>query len=262
MQQKGDVMKGCGWPYRAYGIALLMFLLVGGLAANADQIRLKDGKEIEGMILQKDGESVILRLPRASVEAVNGKALPPPVTVGAMAPDFNAVDLSGAPQSMVGYRGNVTLLQFWATWCPHCRSDVPFMKEVQAQYKDKGLKILTVSIDQKLDDLQQFLVKEQLSYPVISALSKPELPDLYESQGVPGYFLIDAKGRIANLWRGSLSEGSAAGKTELHDALAKLFEADQPAASMKPAVASPNAATQPSTPERKSRASSKRSKNS
>ena len=257
MKRQGRKIIGAAWAVLALMAANDVVMPV-----DAEQIRFKDGKEIDGMILQKDGESVIVRLPRESVQAVNGNALPPPVTVGSMAPDFQAVDLGGAPQNLADYRGHVTLLQFWATWCPHCRSDVPFMKEVQARYQDQGFKMLTVSIDQKLDDLQRFVVKEQLPYPVISALSKPELPDLYESQGVPGYFLIDQQGKIANLWRGSLSEGQAAGKTELRDALAKLLPADQPAASMKPIDASPHAnATPSSTPEKKFRSSARRSKN-
>lgn len=239
--------------HAASGLAVLALLCAGHLAARAEQIRFKDGKEIEGMLLQRDETSLILRVPRASVDTVNGKTLPPPVTVGTTAPDFQAVDLGGTPQSMAAARGHVTLVQFWATWCPHCRSDVPLMKDVQAQYKDKGLKLLTISIDQKLDDLQQFVAKEQLPYPVISVLSKPELPDLYETQGVPGYFLIDQQGKIANLWRGSLSEGSATGKTELHDALAKLLPANPPAAHVKPAN---ETATEKTT-----RSSAKRSKN-
>ena len=230
----------------AEGLAVAALAVAAGLTVSADQIRLKDGKDIDGTILQKDGDDVIVRLPRASVEAVNGKLLPPPVTAGAVAPEFTAVDFAGAPQNLAGYRGHVTLLQFWASWCPHCRADLPLLKELATQYKDKGLRMLTVSIDQKLDDLQQFLVREQVPYPVISTLSQPTLPDLYESQGVPGYFLIDGKGKIVKVWRGSLSEGSATGKAELRDLLAQLLPSDESAASAKPVE--PLSTVKPATP--------------
>jgi len=203
------------------GFALILAIGAAG-AAGAEEIQLKDGTKVSGTVLQKDDESVYVQLPRASVESVNGQPLPPPVAVGTTAPAFDAVDLAGASQSLAANKGHTVLLQFWASWCPHCRSDVPYMKELATKYEKKGVKVLTVSVDQEPDKLQAFLQKEQLPYPVITASAYPTLPALYEMQGIPGYYLIDAKGTILKVWRGSLTEGAATGKTELEGLLAAL----------------------------------------
>lgn len=203
--------------------AVASAFLVGGATARAeDKIQLKDGTEVSGSLLQKDEQSVYIRVPRASVSSVNGQPLAPPVGPGAAAPAFTATDLSGATQSLADAQGQATLLQFWASWCPHCRADVPYMKDLFGRYRGKGLRVLTVSVDQEIEKLMTFLGKEQLPYPVISALAYKDLPDRYEMQGIPGYFLIDAKGVITKVWRGSLSEGEAKGKAELESLLTTL----------------------------------------
>ena len=203
-------------------VALTVVSLVMGSAASAEEIKLKDGTQVSAKVLQKDGENLILMIPRASIDAVDGKPLPPPVAEGTAAPEFAAVDMAGNAHTLAENRGHMTLLQFWASWCPHCRSDLPYMKELATKYRDKGFRVLTVSVDRELDKLQAFLQKEQLPYPVISAVSYPALPESYETQGIPGYFLIDAKGTITKTWRGALTEGAATGKTELEGVLAAL----------------------------------------
>ncbi|MBI1992495.1 MAG: TlpA family protein disulfide reductase [Candidatus Omnitrophica bacterium] len=209
--------------------ALIVLALVAGASTlvGAEEIQLKDGTKVSGTVLQKDDESVYVQLPRASVESVDGKPLPPPVAAGTTAPAFEAVDLAGAPQSLAANKGHVVLLQFWASWCPHCRSDLPYLKELATKYPKKGLRVLTVSVDQELDKLQAFLQKEQVPYPVIHAAAYPSLPERYEMQGIPGYYLIDAKGTIAKVWAGALTEGPAAGKAELEGLLDTLLKTSE-----------------------------------
>ncbi len=209
---------------RGYQLALVL-LLIGGVSeiAWADELKLKDGTKLSATLLQKDGESVIVQFPRASIVTVNGKPLPPPVVAGRTAPEFTAKDLSGTTHTLAETRGHVTLLQFWASWCPHCRSDLPYVKELVERYKNKGLQVLTVSVDREPDKLQGFIQEQQVAYPVISATAHPDVSEQYEVQGIPTYFLIDAKGTITNTWSGSLTEGKAEGKTELEHLLASLL---------------------------------------
>jgi peroxiredoxin len=197
---------------------------MGEAAAWADQIKLKDGAEITATVLQKDGERVIVEVPRASVVSVNGQPLPPPVAAGFQAPDFTASDLAGTTHSLAQNRGQATLLKFWATWCPHCRADVPYMKELFARSQGNGVRLVTVSMDQDLEALKAFIAKEQVPYPVIHAASSPGLSDRYEVGGIPAYRLIDASGVIVKTWAGSLTEGGAAGKSELEKLLATFHK--------------------------------------
>ena len=190
----------------------------------ADEITLKDGTTFSATILQKDGERVILGVSRASVASVNGQPLPPAVAAGFKAPDFTATDLAGTTHSLAQNRGQVTLMKFWATWCPHCRSDVPYMKELFTRYHGNGVRLVTVSVDQDPEALKAFMTKEHVPYPVISALTAPELTERFEVQGIPAYRLIDADGVIAKTWAGSLTEGGADGKSELDTLLASLLK--------------------------------------
>ena len=80
------------------------------------------------------------------------------------------------------------------------------MKKRFTTYQEKGLRILTVSVDRDPAQLQQLIDQQQVPYPVIPDSGQFRLPDLYESHGIPGYFLIDPHGVITGVWRGSVTE--------------------------------------------------------
>ena len=217
---------------RLVGLAMILGFVVAAHATadpeRSDKIHLKDGTTFSGVVLQKDGGRVILQVPRDTVATVNGQPLPPPVVVGSKAPDFSAADLSGTTQALSKNLGHVTLLKFWASWCPHCRSDVPYIKNLFAQSskeKNSKLRIITVSVDQDPNALKQFIEKEQIAYPVIPAAAHPDLPERYEMQGIPTYFVSDAKGVIATTWSGALTEGDAKRKADFERLLADLTKA-------------------------------------
>ena len=203
------------------GLVGIWLASCAGPSAGAAEIRLKDGTKFAGTIVRKDPDSVLVRLDRAAVTAVDGQPMTPPLVAGAQAPDFKAVDLNGATQALADNHGQVTLLQFWASWCPHCRRDVSLMKDLFAQYQNKGLKIVTVSIDRDRSALKTFIQSEQLPYSVIHADDQSLLPDLYEAQGVPTYVLIDGKGAVMKTRSGSLTEMA----NEFKAALDELFPA-------------------------------------
>ena len=195
-------------------------------SAGAEKIQLKGGQEFSGTVLGKNGQHVVIQVDRSEVAAINGQPLPEPVTIGAKAPAFQAVDLTGATQTLAGSKAKATLLKFWATWCPHCRSDVPLMKDLYARYHDKGFRLLTVSVDQDLGKLRAFVNQEHVPYPVIPA-SDPSasaeqagLPALYETGGIPAYFLIDEAGTIVKASSGSFTEG----RVDLENILKPLLE--------------------------------------
>ena len=209
-------------------VVVLVALCASG-SAEAEQIKLQDGTEFTGSILGRDGDRVVVGLPRTSVSSIDGQTLPPPVTEGAPAPTFSAVDLTGATQTLGAAQGEATLVHFWASWCPHCRSDMTLMKDLFARYREHGLRIIAVSIDQDINQLTQFLQQHPLPYPVVAAYKDPtspnaQLPGLYEAQGVPAYYLVDAKGVITKVYSGSVTEG----KVDLESDLQKLLATATP----------------------------------
>jgi len=210
---------------RALAGGMASLVLLGSQTALADEIKLKDGTTVSATVLQRDGEQVILQVPRAAIETVNGAPLPPPVVAGAPAPLFTAVDVAGVTHALAENGGRPTLLQFWASWCPHCRSDVPLVKRLFAQHQER-LRLLTVSVDQDVDALRTFIQQEQLTYPIISTSSHPALPDLYEMQGIPTYYLIGADGAIVQTWSGSVTERPS----DFEDAVTRLISGPGPQA--------------------------------
>ncbi len=118
-----------------------------------------------------------------------------------LAPEFSIPDLSGETVSLEQYRGSVVLLDFWATWCPPCRMTIPVLVDLQQQYKNKGLVILGVSIDDPRQvsdhDLTYFKKMTDINYPLLRYT--PKLMQDYffgEQLSVPTMFVIDRNGHI------------------------------------------------------------------
>ena len=111
------------------------------------------------------------------------------------APAFEARDLSGNTVSSAAWKGKVVLMNFWATWCPPCREEIPELISLQTQYKDR-LQIIGVSED---DDppakVLQFVQKAGMNYPIVMATT--DLTDAYGGvPALPTSFVIDPQGRI------------------------------------------------------------------
>src|SRR6185369_944987 len=81
-------------------------------------------------------------------------APPPPIPLkpigkSAAAPDFSLVDMQGKPISLKSYRGKVVVLNFWATWCPPCRKEVPDLVVIQKEYQAKGVEIIGIAMERE-----------------------------------------------------------------------------------------------------------------
>jgi peroxiredoxin len=130
--------------------------------------------------------------------------LPAPVTAASSrkpAPDFTLDDSSGAAVRMSDYKGKVVLLNFWATWCHGCKLEIPWFIDFQDKYKDSGLAVIGVSMD---DDgwksVKPFLEEKKLNYSVV--IGSDDLGKLYGLGSMPMTVLIDRDGRIAASYSG------------------------------------------------------------
>ena len=98
------------------------------------------------------------------------------------------------------------------------------IQKLWTQYQSQGLRVLAISVDEKLDALTSFVKEHGLAYPVIAAAHQPgqfdqNIPDLYESRGIPAYFLIDRKGIIRRTHSGAITET----KSDLPDAIEQVL---------------------------------------
>ena len=111
------------------------------------------------------------------------------------APEFSLTDLSGNKLDLATYRGKVVLLDFWATWCAPCRAEIPRLVDLQNRYRDRGLRIIGISLDDDAKPVAKFYEQFKIDYPV--AMGDADLAERYGGiLGLPVSFLIGCDGRI------------------------------------------------------------------
>ena len=111
------------------------------------------------------------------------------------APDFVLKDLNDKEVKLSDYRGKVVLLNFSTTWCPHCRTIIPYLIELHDHYKDKDFVILNIDIQESKERVSAFAAKYKIPYRVLLD-TDAKVAILYKVVGVPNLILIDRDGII------------------------------------------------------------------
>ena len=121
------------------------------------------------------------------------------VEVGAQAPDFTAVNLAtGDTVSLVDYRGEVVLLNLWATWCAPCRVEMPSMQRLANQLEPEGLKVVAVSVDVASSrNVTAFADELGLTFDILQDPTR-RIETTYQTTGLPETFLINRHGEIVH----------------------------------------------------------------
>jgi thiol-disulfide isomerase/thioredoxin len=119
------------------------------------------------------------------------------LAVGRPAPlQFTMKDMNGIDVKLSSFKGKVILLNFWATWCPPCREEIPALIELQQQYGDQ-LVILGVSIDDTQAKLKPYATEMHMNYPVLVGKDRQDVQDAYGPLfGIPVSVFVDRDGRI------------------------------------------------------------------
>ena len=108
--------------------------------------------------------------------------------------DFTLHGLDGTPWKLRELSGKVVLLNFWATWCPPCRKEMPDLESLYEQYKDRGLVILAIS-DEDAAKVQPFIAERRISYPVLLDPGR-NVHELFQIDGIPKTFVYDRAGKL------------------------------------------------------------------
>jgi peroxiredoxin len=123
-----------------------------------------------------------------------------------MAPDFVLDDASGKAVRLSELRGQVVLLNFWATWCAPCRIEIPWFIEFQKAHESRGFAALGVSLDEDgWDAVKPFVEQRKVNYRVM--IGNDDLAQLYGATSLPTTFIIDKSGRIAARHVGICGQG-------------------------------------------------------
>jgi peroxiredoxin len=141
---------------------------------------------------------------------------PPAFPSHGPAPSFSKVDLRGRTVNLAAYRGKVILLNFWATWCEPCLTEIPRFKEWQQKYGRRGLQVVGVSMDDEEGPVRDLYRKLSLNFPVV--MGDEKLGELYGGiLGLPVTFLIGRDGKI------QLRQDGAADLKALEQAILRLL---------------------------------------
>jgi cytochrome c biogenesis protein CcmG/thiol:disulfide interchange protein DsbE len=124
---------------------------------------------------------------------------------GSAAPQFSLKDINGKEVSLSDFKGKVVILDFWATWCGPCRSEIPDFIALQKKYGGKGLQVIGISVDKDKNALSKFYKDNGMNYPV--ALTDGAVESKYGGiRGIPTTFIIDKSGKIVKKYVGATSK--------------------------------------------------------
>ena len=108
--------------------------------------------------------------------------------------DFTLTDLEGKPWSLQGQHGNVVLVNFWATWCPPCRKEMPDLEALFNEFKGQGFLILAIS-DEDISKVQPFIAEHHTTYPILLDPGS-KVHELFQIEGIPKSFVYDRNGKL------------------------------------------------------------------
>ncbi len=118
--------------------------------------------------------------------------------IGNPAPDFTLTDMQGRQVTLSQFRGKVVLLNFWATWCPPCREEMPSMERLYQRFKEQGLVMLAVNVEENgFQAVSSFLSRHPHSFPILLD-SNADAQNLYRVYRFPESFLIDRNGNVVD----------------------------------------------------------------
>ena len=136
---------------------------------------------------------------------------------GAILPDLREVGLEGI---LPDIESKVVMVDFWASWCVPCKATFPVMDELYSKYKDKGLQIIAISVDENRKAFDRFIDRLQPSFPIAYTGSR-EFLDSVKPQAMPTSFLVDKNGVIQFM---HLGWGGNQMKSELEARIVELLE--------------------------------------
>jgi peroxiredoxin len=120
---------------------------------------------------------------------------------GGPAPAFTLNTLSGEQGTLSQYKGQVVMLNFWATWCGPCQQEMPLLDEMYKKYKAAGFTLISVNVDKEAPAVKALLARKPVSFPVFLDPSN-QVSKEYHVDEMPSSVMIDRKGQIRYVHRG------------------------------------------------------------
>lgn len=120
-----------------------------------------------------------------------------PLHSGTKIINFTLDDLGGQPVSLSSYHGKVVVLNFWATWCGPCRSEMPSLETLYKKYRDQGLVVVGVNLEESRSAVRQFAKQDKITFPVLLD-SSGRVALAYGARSLPVTYVIDRAGDVTS----------------------------------------------------------------
>jgi thiol-disulfide isomerase/thioredoxin len=128
-----------------------------------------------------------------------------PVRVDLPAPILDLQTLSGEPASLSDYRGNVVLVNLWATWCPPCRQEMPVLQRFYEKHKSEGLVLIAINQEETREVVEPFVIELDLMFQIWLD-EHDQAQREFNTLSLPSSYMIDRAGRIRLMWIGAISK--------------------------------------------------------
>ena len=187
---KGSLSRPARAALGLLAVALLGLLVVQGCTSSSQDIRDGQGQAATDM---------------------DGLQLAPAPKVGRLAPDFTLTDLEGSSVTLSDFRGQVVFINFWATWCPACRAEMPEIEAVYQEYKDKDVVVIGVDLKESEDKVRRYIERGGYSWTFVIDTTGEVTRD-YGVTAIPTSFFLDRQGIIRALKIGAMTKRSMESK--------------------------------------------------
>jgi peroxiredoxin len=137
-------------------------------------------------------------VPRSNVVTI-------PVKVNFPAPELTLTDTKGTSHSLADYRGQIVLVNLWATWCPPCKEEMPALQSFYNRYRDQGFVVVAINDGDPTADVLQFVKAYQLTFPVWLDPTYIATEQAFKTLTLPSSYVIDRTGTIQLQWVGGIS---------------------------------------------------------
>ncbi len=128
-----------------------------------------------------------------------------PVKVNFPSPDLTLTDIQGVSHSLAEYRGQVVLVNLWATWCPPCKKEMPTLQDFYDKYKENGFVVLAINDGDPKADVLRFVQDYGLTFPVWLDPTYIATDKAFNAPNLPTSFVIDRNGTIQLTWIGEIN---------------------------------------------------------
>lgn len=149
----------------------------------------------------------------ATAPAPEPAAMQPAPRVGHPAPGFTLSAIDGSQVALDDLRGQVVLINLWATWCPPCRAEMPAIQQAYERFRDQGFVVLAVNQQEDAASVAAYMTGQRLTFPALLD-SDARVSAAYQVRVLPSSFFIDRRGIVRAVYRGPMSRGMIEGTIE------------------------------------------------